>query len=73
MLIREDSVTEYGRFLTFDTLTLCYIDTRLVIPSMLSAREHAWLNKYHEMVYELLSPHLNAEEAAWLKDKTTEI
>lgn len=73
MLIREDSVTEYGRFLTFDTLTLCYIDTRLVIPSMLSAREHAWLNKYHEMVYELLSPHLNAEEAAWLKNKTAEI
>ncbi len=73
MLICEDSVTEYGRFLTFNTLTLCYIDTSLVIPSMLSAREHAWLNKYHEMVYELLSPHLNAEEAAWLKNKTTEI
>lgn len=73
MLIREDSVTEYGRFLTFDTLTLCYIDTRLVIPSMLSAREHAWLNKYHQQVYDLLSPHLNAEEAAWLKEKTSEI
>jgi Xaa-Pro aminopeptidase len=73
MLICEDSVTEYGRFLTFNTLTLCYIDTSLVIPSMLSTREHAWLNKYHEMVYELLSPHLNAEEAAWLKNKTTEI
>lgn len=73
MLVREDSVTEYGRFLTFDTLTLCYIDTRLVIPSMLSTRENAWLNKYHEMVYELLSPHLNEEEAAWLKNKTAEI
>lgn len=73
MLVCEDSVTEYGRFLTFDTLTLCYIDTRLVIPSMLSARERTWLNKYHEMVYEKLSPHLTAEEAAWLKEKTAEI
>lgn len=73
MLIREDSVTEYGRFLTFETLTLCYIDTRLVIPSMLSAREQAWLNKYHQQVFELLSPHLNTEESAWLKEKTAEI
>jgi len=73
MLIREDSVTEYGRFLTFDTLTLCYVDTRLVIPSMLSVRERAWLNKYHERVYELLSPHLTSDEAAWLKEKTAEI
>ncbi|MDD4115744.1 MAG: aminopeptidase P family protein [Massilibacteroides sp.] len=73
MLIREDSVTEYGRFLTFDTLTLCYVDTRLVIPSMLSVRERAWLNKYHERVYEQLSPHLTSDEAAWLKEKTAEI
>lgn len=73
MLICEDSVTEYGRFLTFDTLTLCYIDTTLVIPSMLSVREHAWLNKYHVMVFEKLSPHLSEEEAAWLKEKTKEI
>ncbi len=73
ILIREDSETEFGKFLSFDTLTLCYIDTRLVIPSMLSVREHAWLNKYHQMVYELVSPHLEAEEKAWLKEKTAEI
>jgi len=73
ILVREDSQTEYGTFLTFDTLTLCYIDTRLIIPSMLSAREHAWLNKYHQMVYELLSPHLTEDECAWLREKTAEI
>ena len=59
ILIREDSETEFGKFLGFETLTLCYIDTKLVIPSMLSVREHAWLNKYHQMVYDLVSPHLN--------------
>ena len=48
ILIREDSETEFGKFLGFETLTLCYIDTKLVIPSMLSVREHAWLNKYHQ-------------------------
>lgn len=73
VLIREDSETEFGKFLGFETLTLCYIDTKLVIPSMLSVREHAWLNKYHQMVYDLISPHLNEEEKAWLKEKTAEI
>ena len=73
VLIREDSETEFGKFLGFETLTLCYIDTKLVIPSMLSVREHAWLNKYHQMVYDLISPHLDEEEKALLKEKTAEI
>ena len=73
ILIHEDSETEFGKFLGFETLTLCYIDTKLVIPSMLSVREHAWLNKYHQMVYDLVSPHLTEEEKAWLKEKTAEI
>ena len=58
ILIREDSETEFGKFLGFETLTLCYIDTKLVIPSMLSVREHAWLNKYHQMVYDLSLIHI---------------
>lgn len=73
ILIREDSETEYGKFLSFETLTLCYIDTRLIVVPMLSARERAWLNKYHQMVYDKLSPLLSAEESAWLKEKTAEI
>ena len=69
----EDCETEYGKFLRMETLTLCYIDTTLVQVSMLSAREHAWLNKYHQEVYEKLSPYLTEEEKAWLKKKTEEI
>ena len=71
--VREDSETEFGKFLCMETLTLCFIDTRLVVVSMLSAREHAWLNKYHQTVYEKLSPYLTDEEKAWLKAKTEEI
>ncbi|WP_165157161.1 aminopeptidase P family protein [Parabacteroides sp. ZJ-118] len=73
ILVREDSETEFGKFLGFDTLTLCFIDTSLIIIPMLSVREHAWLNKYHQMVYDKISPFLNEEERAWLKEKTTEI
>lgn len=73
ILVREDSETEYGQFYGFDTLTLCYIDTKLIIIPMLSVRELAWLNKYHQMVYELISPHLSEAENSWLKGKTAEI
>lgn len=73
ILVREDSETEYGKFYGFDTLTLCFIDIRLVMVPMLSVRERAWLNKYHQMVYERISPHLNEDEKEWLKNKTAEI
>ncbi len=73
VLVQEDSETEYGKFYSFDTLTLCYIDTRPIVVKMLSEEERLWLNKYHKKVYDLLSPHLSEEEQAWLKEKTSEI
>lgn len=69
----EDSETVFGKFLRFETLTLCYIDTSLIVLPMLSPREHAWLNKYQQRVYETLSPFLNEEEKAWLRGKTNPI
>lgn len=73
IVVRDDSETEFGKFLSFDTLTLCYIDTSLVLVPMLSTREHAWLNKYHQEVYDKISPFLNKDEKKWLKQKTAEI
>jgi Xaa-Pro aminopeptidase len=32
-----------------------------------------WLNQYHQRVFDTLSPHLNAEETAWLKAVCKEI
>ena len=62
--------TEFGRFLRFEPLTLCPIDTRPIVVDMLSAEELAMLNTYHQMVYERLSPMLDAEHRAWLAAKT---
>ena len=73
ILVREDSETEFGKFYSFETLTLCPIDRKLIITSQLSARERAWLNKYHQRVYEKLSPFLFEEEKEWLKNKTAEL
>lgn len=64
---------EFGRFLSFETLTLCYIETALIDPGLLEPRHIAWLNAYHKTVFEQLSPHLGPEEKAWLEEKTKSI
>lgn len=62
--------TEFGKFLRFEPLTLCPIDTRPIVVDMLSTEELGVLNAYHKMVYERLSPMLDEEHKAWLADKT---
>ncbi|MBX3553668.1 MAG: aminopeptidase P family protein [Pseudolabrys sp.] len=50
----------------FETLTLAPIDRRLIDPSMLSAAERDWLDRYHARVRDTLSPLVDAETRAWL-------
>lgn len=70
LLVVPAAETECGRFLRFEPLTLCPIDTTPIIPELLSAEEKEWLNAYHQTVYERLSPYLDAEEQAWLRQAT---
>ena len=68
LLIVPYKETEFGKFLQFESLTLCPVDTTPIIPEMLLAEEIAWLNQYHQRVFDILSPHLSADEAAWLRE-----
>lgn len=70
VVCRERETTDYGTFLGFDTITLCYIDMTLVDTSVMTAPELEWLKSYQQHVYDTLSPHLSEEERAWLHDKT---
>ena len=70
ILCYEDEETEFGQFLKFETLSLCYIDKSLIDVSLLGQKEIKWLNSYHSEVYEKLSPFLTTEESLWLKEKT---
>ena len=64
----------FGReWLAFDDITLCYFDTAPLIASMLHPEERDWLNLYNECVYTLLAPQLEADVAAWLREKTKAI
>lgn len=62
--------TEFGRFLRFETLTLCPIDTEPIVRDMLTDEERRWLNDYHAMVRERLTPCLDAADAEWLRRAT---
>lgn len=61
--------TDFGKFLEFKPLTLCYIDVQLIDELMLTTIEKEWLNNYHQQVVTKLSPHLNEQEVLWLKTK----
>jgi Xaa-Pro aminopeptidase len=70
VLNRVAGSSEFGEFLEFETLTLCPIDTRCFDLSLLRVDEIAWLNRYHEMVRERLSPHVEGAAKAWLELRT---
>jgi len=73
LLIVPHMQTEFGAFLGFEPLTLCPIDLAPVDVSMLTSEEKAWLDGYHQTVYERLSPLLDADEREWLREATRAI
>jgi len=70
LLVQPYMETEFGRFLQFETLTLCPIDTTPVDVTLLTDNERTWLNDYHQMVFDRLTPHLDAPDRQWLYDAT---
>ena len=72
-LVRRDVETEFGEFYRFETVTLCPICTEGIIKTLLSDAEINWLNDYHQLVFDRLSPYLSEEESLWLRTKTIAI
>ena len=71
LLVQQAEETECGRFLKFETLTLCPIDTTPILWELLTQEERQWLTDYHQMVYDRLSPYLTTDEQAWLRKVTS--
>ncbi len=70
---REAGSSEFGEFLKFETLTLCPIDTRCLVPALLTQEEKQWFNAYHAEVRERLSPLLEGAALEWLNTRTAAI
>ena len=73
LLIVPYQDTDFGSFLQFEPLTLCPIDLKPVDFSLLTEKEKKWLNQYHAMVRQRLSPLLDEEHRQWLEKATREI
>ncbi len=67
LLCREDYENEYGKFMSFETITYAPIDLDGIDTAYLENKDIERLNNYHAMVYEKISPYLNDAEKEWLK------
>ncbi len=67
----EAMTTNFGKFYKFEALTLFPFDLKLFEPEIMTDEEIKWLNDYHTEVRNRLTPYLNEEEAAWLKERTS--
>jgi Xaa-Pro aminopeptidase len=54
----------------FETLTLAPIDRRLIDVQMLTSKERAWVDSYHERVNEMLGRLVDPPTRKWLEKAT---
>ena len=70
VLCVEDEKNEYGQFLRFEYLTYVPVDLEVIDRGIMSDRDVELLNRYHEQVYEKISPYLDEDERVWLAEAT---
>lgn len=59
---------EFGQFMGFEPLTLVPFDRDAIDAAQMSPKELAFLNQYHQKVYDTLEEYLTGEEREWLAD-----
>ena len=69
----KDKENEYGKFLSFENLTMVPIDLDAIDFDSLQQIDRDRLNAYHRQVFEKISPYMNDEEQIWLEKATREI
>lgn len=66
--------TDDGEFYKFETITYVPIDKKGLDFDLLTNEEINWINSYHQMVYEKLSPLINDDKLlTYLKEETSPI
>ena len=74
LLVRQSEIPGAERtMLEFETLTLAPIDRTVIAVGLLNQMERAWLNTYHQRVFEVLSPQLDDPIREWLDEATQPI
>ena len=73
IVCKKAKKTQFGQFMCFEFLTMVPFDLDAVVPEQMTAHERELLNNYHAQVYEKISPYLDEDEKAWLKEATRAI
>ena len=73
IVCKKAEKTQFGQFMCFEFLTMVPFDLDAVVPEQMTAHERELLNNYHAQVYEKISPYLDEDEKAWLKEATRAI
>lgn len=72
-LVVEVATNGDNNMLGFESLTRCPIDTRAIDVNRLTKPELAWLNHYHQQVWQDVSPLVGGKVKAWLEQATQPI
>jgi len=64
---------EEGEICKFETITLCPYEQDAMDLEVLTDNEIDYINSYHKMVCELVSPHVDKETKEWLDEACAEI
>lgn len=73
LVCHKGEKNEFGQFMYFENITYVPIDLDAIDPNQMTSTEKNRLNSYHENVYRVVSPFLEGEELAWLKQATRAI
>ena len=73
MLCVKGEKNEFGQFMEFEPITIAPIDLDAINVELMKEDEKAYLNEYHKMVFNTVSPFLTTEETNWLKEYTRAI
>lgn len=73
IVCKEETENEFGRFLSFETLTLVPFDLDAIKTEMLDEKEINLINSYHERIFLTISPYVNDEEREFLRAVTRKI
>lgn len=73
LVCRKGEKNTYGQFMYFENLTYVPFDLDAIDPDQMTGVEKKRLNDYHANVYKVVSPYLEGEELAWLKEATRAI
>jgi Xaa-Pro aminopeptidase len=72
--VKDEEKSKNGiDFYKFENLTLCPIDKNLIDINFLTREELDYLNNYHKLVFDKLSPYVEGDELEWLKEATSPV